>query len=187
MTAFATLTDSPGKGPCRTNSTAFKEVVHLLLESSASHIFVETLQALRRDCQKDPATCPSRASRIAWDWQLQLHQMQINPSAAHPVVMSAIKKVECQIHSQVPIQELLQQAVCETTNLCCLYRLWEAGGPGGPGGLAGPDVIPPGPTSIARGVLAIASTLGLLWLWLGRATGAWRLSPSWKWRSCEML
>lgn len=87
--------------------------------------------------------------------------MQINPSAAHPVVMSAIKKVECQIHSQVPIQELPQQAVCETTNLGCLYRLWEAGGPGG---LAGPDVIPPGPTSIARGVLAIASTVGLLGL-----------------------
>ena len=90
--------------------------------------------------------------------------MQINPSAAHPVVMSAIKKVECQIHSQVPFQVLPQQAVCETTNLGCLYRLWEAGGPGGPGGLAGPDVIPPGPTSIARGVLAIASTVGLLGL-----------------------
>eukprot|EP00435_Cladocopium_sp_Y103_P040318 s2531_g10.t4 len=134
------------------NSTAFKKIVHLLLESSASHVFVENLQSLRRECQKDPATCPSRASRFAWDWQLQLHRMQIKSSAAHPVVMSVVKKVECQIHSQVPIQELLQQAVCEATNLGCLYRLWETG-----------PVIPAIPaTFVASGVLAVAGAVGLL-------------------------
>ena len=82
--------------------------------------------------------------------------MQMKASAVHPVVMTAIKKVECHIHSQVPIQELLQQAVCEATNLGCSYRLWEVR-PGGP-------VAPVVPATSVPGVLATVGAVGLLGL-----------------------
>ena len=188
LTAFATLTDSPGKGPCRTVPPSKRLSIYYWKAAppiSLSKLYRHYGGTVRRIPQHVPVGphgllgtgngsftgCRSTPQQLTrWWWA---------PSkkwSARSIRRSPSKSSRSRQFVKPPTWAAsiaFGRPVAPVAPVASPVQMWSH------------QALRPSPAE-SWPLRALWDCWGW-WLWLGRATGAWRPSPSWKWRSCEIL
>lgn len=96
------------------NEEDFEEVTEELLQGSSHSDFENDLRSLRKTCQMVPKACTEMGKGVQKKWEAKLSKsLNAGHNIIQSVVMSAVIKQQCQLHSDEDVATLVQQGVCE--------------------------------------------------------------------------